>query len=107
MTAQFGSSIAIDKVTAQFGSGIGLTAQGSRGILTEEVTGQFGTGKKSNVTTQLGSGTKKLKKAKKLKEEEFEQGRVLEHGKCSQTPLVAVYNVHSSVSLGIDENLDA
>ena len=50
---------------------------------------------------------KKLRKVKKLKQEEFEQGRVLEHGKDAQTPLATVYDVHDSVSLGSDESLDA
>ena len=48
-----------------------------------------------------------LKKVTKLKQEEFEQGRVLEHRKDAQIPLAVVYNVHDSVSLGSEENSNA
>ena len=41
----------------------------------------------------------KLKKVTKLKQDDFEQGRVLE--RVSQTPLVlATYDMHNSVSQG-------
>ena len=57
---------------------------------------------------------KKLKKVMKLKQEEFEQGRVLEYGKDAQTPLADVHDAHNSVSpggnwmsLGSNENSDA
>ena len=44
---------------------------------------------------------------KKLKQEEFEQGRVLEHGKDAQTPLAAMSLGSDEMSLGSDENSDA
>ena len=43
----------------------------------------------------------------KLKQEEFEQGRVLERGKDAQTPLAAVSLRSNEMSLGSNENLDA
>ena len=42
-----------------------------------------------------------------MKQEEFEQERVSEHGKYAQTPLADAYDVHNSVSLGKYENSDA
>ena len=49
----------------------------------------------------------KLKEVMKLKQEEFEQGRVLEHGKDAQTPLATVSLGSDEISLGSNENSDA
>ena len=48
----------------------------------------------------------KLEKMKKLKQEGFEQGRVLKHGKDAQTPLTTVSLGSDEMSLWSNENSD-
>eukprot|EP00579_Thalassiosira_antarctica_P009853 CAMPEP_0201915670 /NCGR_PEP_ID=MMETSP0903-20130614/5524_1 /ASSEMBLY_ACC=CAM_ASM_000552 /TAXON_ID=420261 /ORGANISM="Thalassiosira antarctica, Strain CCMP982" /LENGTH=264 /DNA_ID=CAMNT_0048451331 /DNA_START=392 /DNA_END=1186 /DNA_ORIENTATION=+ len=73
-------------------------------------TGVFDTIGRTNVVGSTGSGvmeSDKMKKMKKLKQEEFGQGRVLEHGKDAQTPLATVSLGSDEMSLGSNENSDA
>ena len=50
---------------------------------------------------------KKLKKVMKLKQEEFEQGRVLEYGKDAQTPFAAASLGSNEMCLGNENSASA
>ena len=111
MTAQVTSGIVKNEMTAQVTSGIWkneMTAQVTSGIGKNEMTAQVTSGiAKNEMTAQVTSGiTKneiKLKKETKLKQDEYEQRRMLE--RVAQTDFVSgsTYDTDDSVSHGREE----